>query len=217
MRIVIIGAPFSGKSALAKAIAKKLPGRSAIVDGYIEKLARETDETYGVIANYGMNLQAAAARLTAEKVAKVKDTDHIIVCGSVIESLVYNGLRVNRDLFANKDDEELQKVLLTFGEGASMGLGVIVATVMDPQELVLFLPLSEKVKEEHGGRSYEIAIDKMLPEAISSLNRPHITLTGTPREKAKQAIHVINEYQQYLDEREAEVAALAQGSGTNAG
>src|SRR6266568_2330625 len=103
MKVVLLGAPRSGKSALAKALAKKLPGTTAIADGYIKKLGKETNEEYGVIANYGQNLQAAVARMTAEKIAAKKLTDNIIICGSPIESLVYNGLRVNRDLFWNKD------------------------------------------------------------------------------------------------------------------
>jgi adenylate kinase family enzyme len=65
MRLVLLGAPGAGKTALAKALAKKLPGTTAVVDGYINKLSKETNEDYGVIANYGMNLQAAAIRMTA--------------------------------------------------------------------------------------------------------------------------------------------------------
>src|ERR1017187_3083438 len=203
MRLVILGAPGAGETALAKDLAKKLPGTTAVVDGYISKLAKETNEDYGVIANYGMNLQAAAVRMTAEKVGITKNTDNIIICGSTIESLVYNGLRVNRDVFWNKDDSDVQEVLKTIGEGAAMGLGVIVASVTDPKELLLYLPLSDRQKEKLG-KSYEIALDKMIPEAIQSLQRPFVPLDGNRAKKVEDAFNVATEYAEFLAEREAQ-------------
>jgi hypothetical protein len=214
MRLVILGAPGAGKTALAKDLAKKLPGTTTVVDGYISKLAKETNEDYGVIANYGMNLQAAAVRMTAEKVGITKNTDNIIICGSTIESLVYNGLRVNRDVFWNKDDSDVQEVLKTIGEGAAMGLGVIVASVTDPKELLLYLPLSDRQKEKLG-KSYEIALDKMIPEAIQSLQRPFVPLDGNRAKKVEDAFNVATEYAEFLAEREAQAPALVDGQPTD--
>ncbi len=214
MKIVLLGAPFSGKSVVAKSLAKKLPGTTAIVDGYIEKLGKATDEEYGIVANYGMNLQAAVTRMTAEKEAAAKHPDNIIVCGSPIESLVYNGLRVNRDIFWNKDDEDVQRTLLTIGEGASMGLGVIVASVTDMKELLFFLPLSEQQQQELG-KSYEVALDKMLPEAIQSLGRPYVTLDGTKAKKVKDAFQIATEYREWLAEREAQKPTVVDGQPTS--
>jgi hypothetical protein len=216
MRLILLGAPGAGKTALGKALAKKLPGTTTVVDGYVNKLSKETNEDYGVIANYGMNLQAAATRMTAEKIAVTKGTDNIIVCGSTIESLVYNGLRVNRDVFWNKDDRDVQEVLKTIGEGASMGLGVLVASVTDPQELLLYLPLSDRQKEKLG-KSYEIALDKMIPEAIASLQRPYVPLDGNNAKKAEDALKIATEYAEFLAEQEAEAPAMADGQPTDEG
>ena len=95
-----------------------------------------------------------------------------------------------------------------------MGLGVIVASVTDPKELLLYLPLSDRQKEKLG-ESYEIALDKMIPEAIQSLQRPFVPLDGNRAKKVEDAFNVATEYAEFLAEREAQAPALVDGQPTD--
>lgn len=86
MKIALIGAPGSGKTKLAKEIAKKLDLK--IVDGYAEKWSKRTGLTVGFTGGYTHSLGVALDRVFEER----KLEDNFVTCGSTLDSLLYMAL-----------------------------------------------------------------------------------------------------------------------------
>lgn len=83
MKIAIIGAPGSGKTTLAKQIAKKKELK--VVDGYAERFAKRNDLAIGFFGGYSTTLGIALDRVFEENKA---DNDYVL-CGTTLDSLMY--------------------------------------------------------------------------------------------------------------------------------
>lgn len=89
MKIAIVGAPTSGKTELAEALKKKLDGEVAIIDDYVDDIGRQSDLAMAETATYLGNLCVITGRFGLERRAIADGADHVISCGTMIESSVY--------------------------------------------------------------------------------------------------------------------------------
>ena len=94
-KIALIGAPTSGKTALAQQIKEALSERKvAIVDNYIRDIEERSDNTLAHFATYVGNVQVAIGRWEAERKAlRDEEPDVLVTCGSIVETTVYNGIQ----------------------------------------------------------------------------------------------------------------------------
>jgi hypothetical protein len=106
MRIGLIGAPGTGKTALAEtlktALEEPLDANVYVVDGYAEAIEKRQDLAVGWMGGYLANLNIALEREARERIALDHFT-HVITCGTVIDSATYVALD-GADLL-NGDDE----------------------------------------------------------------------------------------------------------------
>jgi ABC-type oligopeptide transport system ATPase subunit len=198
LRIGILGAPGSGKSAFAKTLATKIRAEKGevkqqtvkVVDGYMDSLVKRTGYAYDIFATYPQNLQILFERWTREQEAEKTGCDTLITVGSLYETILYTGLRVNSEL-ALKSDKTIQM------QGrVSMEMLGVTQSLIATHDLLLFLPYTEKVLAEKG-RSYDVAINEKLPEVVAGYYRPLIPLTGTTKTKVKDALSAIKTIEEW--------------------
>lgn len=173
-KIVLVGAPSSGKSALAAAIRDTLGYE--VVDGYIEGIEDRSDNTLGHFASYLGNLQAAIGRWEAERLAlstAKHENPTLVTCGSVIETVVYNGIQA---LVQARIDEESVSARAAQNDKRNsismMMLGVLTGDTWD-YDHAFYLPLSDEATEENE------LVDKYIVETAQSLGLPLTTLPLT--------------------------------------
>jgi hypothetical protein len=198
LRIGILGPPKSGKSAFAKSLAKTLSAQSQkvkVVDGYMDSLIKRTGYAFDIFATYPQNLQILFERWTREQEAEKVGCHTLITVGSLYETILYTGLRVNSDLTLKTD-----KTVQMQGRVAMEMLGVI-QSLIATHDLLLFLPYTNKVLAEKG-RSYDVVIHEKLPEVVAGYFRPLTPLTGTTKTKVKDALTAIKA----IEDWKAEIA-----------
>lgn len=203
LRIGILGPPGSGKSAFAKALVKPLRAqpdqasqRVKIVDGYMDSLINRTGYAYDIFATYPQNLQVLFERWTREQEAEKVGCDTLITVGSIYETILYTGLRVNSDLSLKAD-----RIIQMQGRVSMEMLGAI-QSLIATHDLLLFLPYTDKVLAEKG-RSYDVVINEKLPEVVAGYFRPLATLTGTTKKKVQDALTAIKSIEEWKSENAA--------------
>lgn len=191
MKISIMGAPGSGKSDFAKALRGSLPADQPadLIDGYVEKLQQHTGLEYGVFATYPMNFQIACARLAEEQHWAQNPQIHTIVVGSIFETIVYNALRANRDLYWNRKDFAAETTVQIHGTTSMEMLGTFAALTAD-YDLLFFLPYNAETLLSKEG-TYEAVLDRMIPESIEGFDLNLIILDGPPQQKVDDALRII--------------------------
>jgi hypothetical protein len=206
LRIGILGAPGAGKSAFAKALAtaiRKERGNAPVlqpvkvVDGYTDSLIKRTGYAFDIFATYPQNLHILFERWTREQEAEKAGCHTLITVGTLYETTLYTGLRVNSDL-ALKADKTTQMQ----GRVAMEMMGVI-HSLIATHDLLLFLPYTSKVVAEKG-RSYDAVVNEKLPEVLAGYFRPFTTLTGTTKKKVQDALTAIRSVEQW----KAEIATV---------
>jgi hypothetical protein len=192
LRIGIIGAPGSGKSAFAKTLATNLRAEKGevkrqtvkVVDGYMDSLQKRTGYAFDIFATYPQNLQVLFERWTREQEAEKAGCDVLITAGTLYETILYTGLRINSDL-ALKSDQTVRM------QGrVSMEMVGVIHSLIATHDLLLFLPYTSKVAAEKG-RSYDMVVNEKLPEILSGYFRPITPLTGTTKKKVQDALKAI--------------------------
>lgn len=199
LRIGIIGAPGSGKSVFAKALATHLrrEGQEVrTVDGYVNNLIKKTGYAFDIFATYPQNLQILFERWTREQEAEKAGCDTLITTGSLYETILYTALHVNSDL-AIKADKGVQMQ----GRVAMETMGVI-QSLIATHDLLFFLPYTSKILAEKG-RSYDVAINEKLPEILAGYFRPITPLTGTTKTKVQDALTAIKSIEAWKAENAA--------------
>jgi energy-coupling factor transporter ATP-binding protein EcfA2 len=192
LRIGILGPPGSGKSSFAKALATAIRKEHTVkvVDGYMDSLIKRTGYAYDIFATYPQNLQVLFERWTREQEAEKVGCDTLITVGSIYETILYTGLRVNSDLSLKAD-----RTIQMQGRVSMEMLGVI-QSLIAAHDLLLFLPYTGKVLAEKG-RSYDVAINEKLPEVVAGYYRPLTQLTGTTKTKVKDALIAIKQIEDW--------------------
>lgn len=205
LRIGILGAPGSGKSAFAKTLATKLRAEKGevkrqtvkIVDGYVDNLIKRTGYAFDIFATYPQNFQVLFERWTREQEAERAGCDTLITVGTLYESILYTAVRVNSDI-ALKSDKAIQM------QGrVSMEMMGVIQSLIAVHDLLFFLPYTNKTLADKG-RSYDTVINEKLPEVLAGYFRPITPLTGTTKQKVQDALTAITS----IEARKAEIASV---------
>lgn len=174
LKIVLVGAPSSGKSDLAAAIRDTLGYQ--IVDDYIGDIEERSDNTLGHFASYLGNLQAAIGRWEAERHAsegRANDQVASVTCGSIIETVVYNGIQALVQARIDEEDDSPRRAQNDRRASISMiMLGVLVGDTWD-YDHAFYLPLPDEALEENK------LVDRYLMETAESLGLGLTTLPLT--------------------------------------
>lgn len=116
MRIGILGAPGSGKSEFAQALAKGLGWTNCVIDDYLEDLRRETGLEYGGFGSHIDDIQVVFKRREWELALRDADT---ITVGTVLDSAVHCFVRTDEAARTRKEiglqAERLRTIAGTFG------------------------------------------------------------------------------------------------------
>jgi nicotinamide riboside kinase len=185
MRIGLVGAPESGKSDLAIALAAALKDKGVVmvVDDYVEQITDRSDTALGSMATYLGNLQVAVGRMEFENKALEDSPDVLITCGTIIDTIVYNALHHMVHLSTRRKD---QRILDHYYERADASTKLLALMMADTWKYdhVFYLPLSED------GQDWYKEIDKELAPAIRMTGAEFTTLDDD--DKLEAALNEIN-------------------------
>jgi len=184
-RIGIVGGPGSGKSDLAQEIAKGLDG-AVILDDYVEDISLESDVRIGKTGTYFGNLFVILGRLTRERKIEMEDPpEHLITCGTLIESAVYASMQGVEDQSA--------PTLARISAFMSM-IGVLFQDTFHYTPLFVLPPGSEN--------EWDQAMFRNNTKALEMFGYPFVILVGTTEERGKRALEIIAELEAMEDEEE---------------
>lgn len=189
MKIGILGAPESGKTAFAKklagALVPALGARPKIVDGYVERLSARTGYEFGHFASYPQNLQVQLERWTREQEATVQHGD-IITCGTIYETNIYCAIKG----FHAEAYEQDQKVADFLQLRATMAaLGMLESSTFD-YDALFYLPYDpQKVIEKDN--TWDLVVDRKVPEVLEGYFKSAVELHGPVKEKVEFARDII--------------------------
>jgi len=197
VRIAIVGAPGSGKSAFAKLLAAELRERDKevrVVDGYVQKLQKKTGYAFDIHATVPQNLQVLFHRWTLEQEAEKAGCEILITAGSLYESILYGAFRVNSDAILYPKDKTVQ----VHGRVGMEAFGMV-QSLIATHDLLFWLPYTEKqiVKK---GRSYDVAVNEKLPEVVDGYFRRLNVLEGNGPRKIKDALKAIGAVERWKAE-----------------
>jgi len=183
LKIALVGAPSSGKTALALALRDTLGYE--VVDDYIGDIEDRSDNTLGHFASYLGNLQAAIGRWEAERrCLRDGKVDSLITCGTIIETLVYNGVQALVQAHADSEAMTLRAIQNDKRSSLSMMLlGVITHDTWD-YDHAFYLPLPEDASDEAK------LVDKYIIETAETVD---IQLTTLPLTTEAQLPVVLQE------------------------
>lgn len=120
MRIGLIGAPGSGKSALAETV-KTAVGLTDerenlhIVDGYAEGIGQRRDLAIGEMGGYLANLNIALHREHLERQALIDhEALHVITCGTLLDTATYVAMdgasMLNQEVNAAEKADQMKRI-----------------------------------------------------------------------------------------------------------
>lgn len=202
MRIAIIGAPTSGKSDLAKSMARALNKDSQtkfredhpdvtykgkiktdwdwkVIDDYVADMAERTGHTYGPGAGYVENVSIMSYRWLLEDEMAKKGYNTISV-GSIYETFTYAAM-LNTDLPSDEQAMIAQRTVVT--------VMMNFFHLMEPAgryDHVFFLPWQDR-EHEH---SWHAVVNAKLPDILTASGVTATALTGTKRENLRDALKI---------------------------
>lgn len=176
MNIALIGAPGAGKTKLATKLIQEIPNTN-MVDGYVEQLESSTGRLYGKYATYIGNVHIGLHRAAWESQMRSK-ADNTITCGTLVESIVWNGLAAAKGP-ANEQNYHRTRISMEF-------LGMVLGDTWD-YDLSYLLPL-----EEEGDR-WTSRVDEDIPECIKIIGVPYTSLVGSFEEKVDKVMSDVKE------------------------
>lgn len=200
MKVAILGAPGSGKSAVGGALVRNLNrGRGSwkLIDGYVDGLAAKTGREYGVKGDIPHNIQIMAERWTRE--AQALHAGHsTITCGSIYETIIYTALTRLRPPV---DEQELLD--WTHEARTTMQFLNLMEQMTFNYDVLLYLPVGDDAKN-----TWHEVIDAKLPEVLSGCFRYAVPLREpTLRQKVKHGLKVIRLIRDTADDVTSEAAS----------
>lgn len=135
MKIGLLGAPGSGKSKLARALAKNLGG-AVVVDNYVQRLQKRTGLALGPWASYSENMMVAGVR---EAERKAKSGEHQITVGTIMDTMAY--VMMYSDVVIHRQDRH--EAMTTYYEAQAVvnGLNMWYTQTWN-YDLCFYLPIS---------------------------------------------------------------------------
>src|ERR1700746_118260 len=109
MKIALIAAPGSGKTAVAKRAMNKLnknpqwESKWKVIDGYVEQLSKRTGLPFGEVSTIPHNLAVITDRWVREGEAMHRGF-HTITCGSIYESFMYSSFAA---MFISSNEQQM--------------------------------------------------------------------------------------------------------------
>ena len=187
MKIALVGAPDSGKSELAQALALELNGEVAIVDDYVPRLEDRTDCKFGHFSDSVDNIIIFVERIVNERAADALNPQHRITCGTIIENLIYASLwATTATAIAKGDDlnEEMERSINV----ARIGSQFIWDTWR--YDLVFVLPLPSEKRQPD---AWDTILDDRLLEGLESFFIPYKALgaNATVEERVAEVLLAI--------------------------
>lgn len=169
MKIGLIGAPGSGKTALGDRLASELG--LELIDEYVYALEDETDYVYGKYATYAGNIHIGLRRHAIERC-----TPYYVTCGTMIDTVTYMAAKVS----IAEDQPDARRLT-----GGLVVLGCMVEDMMDYDHLFL-LP-------SQPGDPFLAEVAQGLEEAVD-LFHVDFTLLDQPtiEERVEKALAHIN-------------------------
>lgn len=151
-----------------------------VIDGYVEKLTERTGTQYGVGAGYVENVTIMSQRWILEDEAAHKG-QHTITCGSLYETFTYAAML---NTMRPEDENALmyQRTVVT--------VMMNFFALMEPAgryDHVFFLPWGDDREHEH---SWNAVLNAKLPDVLAQCGVTATALTGTKREKLRDALKV---------------------------
>lgn len=196
LRIALVGAPNSGKSELARQISESFPNKKVeIVDDYIKEIEKRSDNTLSHFATYLGNIQAAIGRWEAERrISRDENPDVLVTCGTMIETIVYNG--VHALIEHNVDGDELTLRALQNDRRASVSMTLLGIMNYDnwDYDLSFYLPLED-------GEKWDEAVDRHISEAAEALDIKPIALSENRADRIAKVLQEVVAHEAVLSDK----------------
>lgn len=196
MKIALVGAPDSGKTALAERIAEAAQDKIVfdILDGYVERYADETNIAVGHFASYITNLSVAFERLRQEdlKAALVGKSDgdedlNLITCGTAIDSAIYASLVGSVAAAHAPEDRKRSEFART--STTMHAFGMLIADTWD-YDLTFYLPYTNEYRDEHAGEWNTLLDLEYIGALIQFDIHTHVLDRGDDENLAKALQHI---------------------------
>lgn len=191
MKIAIIGAPGSGKTAVGDGIGKTLGNTPyGLIDGYAERWAEDSHFALGLLGGYVVNVGIALERIKAERQCAAESNSPIITCGSLLETATYASMSgvVSLDHASEEAEKEdqLRRIKATMNIFACLYIDTF------HYDHVFYLP--PRAVKEPWNKDAVMTFDQNLQVAFQAFNlTPVEPLVGeTVKDQVEAAMEKIN-------------------------
>lgn len=212
MKILLVGAPESGKTELAQQVATALD-ECGIVDDYIPVVENRSNITMGHFATYIGNMMCALGRLEAERDAS-RHWKNLVICGSLLETSVYQAINAYTHNVNNANNAAFREAS---DKRASVTMAWLSLLRMDAWEydLVFYLPQSEDFKADDENK-WSSVVDDQIQAAAEALEVEMIALPTSRDDRVALVLQKVKELEDEATEVDGEpVGVGGEGSPEN--